>query len=170
MKQHSVADKKQLSCAQSVEAAVILFELNTKKDEIARMAEHAQLPDDAARSFKIYIEWLAFMHAAIAYTLMHRAPAIVAAEYLRGTRQMLQTYAPAEQQNADTFVDKIFTPYVECLVQERQKDCPVLFIQRITGQEETTVNPATLRVVSGVMAMALCSVMDALSPYEMLPD
>lgn len=170
MKQNSVADKKPLSCAQSVEAAAILFELNTRKDEIAGMAAHAQLPTDAASSLNVYIEWLAFMHAAIVYTLMHHAPAVVVAEYLRGTRQMLQTYAPTDQHDADRFVDKVFTPYVECLVQERQKDCPTLFIQRITGQDETKVNPATLRVLSGVMAMALCSVMDALSQYDMLPD
>lgn len=170
MKQHSVSTKKRLSCTQSVEAAAILFELNTKKDEINRMAAHAQFPADAASAAKIYLEWLAFMHAAIAYSLMHHAPAVVVAEYLRGTRHMLQTYAPAAHHDADSFVDKVFTPYVECLVQERQKDCPVLFIQRIIGQDTADLPPLTLRVLSGVMAMALCSVMDALSQYEMLPD
>lgn len=165
-----MSDKKTLSCAQSVEAAVILFELNTRKDEIASMARHAQLPDDAASSQKIYTEWLAFTHAALVYALMHRAPAIVVAEYLRGTTQMLQTHAAVSPEGANSFIDKVFTPYMECLVQEKQKECPEIFIRRITGQDSTTANPGTLQVVSGVMAMGLCSIMDALGQYEMLPD
>lgn len=162
--------KKTLSCAQAVAAALILFELNTRKDEVTSMSLHAGLPQGPDIAQKIYLEWLAFLHAALVYTLMHQAPAAVVAAYLRETTHLLKAHAGVETEKASAFIDSTFTPYMECLVQEKQKDCPVLFLQRITGQENTALKPATLRVVSGVMAMALCSIMDALSQYDMQAD
>lgn len=162
--------KKTLSCAQAVEAAAILFELNTRQTEISGMAIHAELPQDSDTARILYLEWLAFIHAAIVYALMHRAPAAVVAIYLRGTTELLEKYADVDAHKAHTFIDTVFTPYMECLVQEKQKECPALFLQRVTGQESPVENPRTLRVVSGVMAMALCSILDALSQYEMLAD
>ncbi|MEG2173527.1 MAG: hypothetical protein RRY29_09765 [Desulfovibrionaceae bacterium] len=162
--------QKTLSCVQSVEAAAILFELNTRKDEIAGMSVHAALPQNPETARTIYLEWLAFVHAAIVYALMHKAPAAVVALYLRGTTELLETYADVDTQNAHSFIDSVFTPYMECLVQERQKDCPTLFLRKVTGQDSPLACPASMRVVSGVMAMALCSIIDALGQYEMLAE
>lgn len=162
--------KKTLSCAQSVAAAVILFELNTKKDEVASMSVHAGLPQDVDSGQKIYLEWLAFLHASLVYTLIHQAPAAVVAAYLRESTYLLKTHAGMDAEDAAAFIDTTFTPYMECLVQEKQKECPSLFLQRITGQEGGLLSPAMVRVVAGVMAMALCALMDALSQYDMQAD
>lgn len=165
-----MTDKKILSCAQSVEAATLLFEINTKRNEIATMAQHAGLPQDAATAQCTYVEWLAFTHAAIVYSLMHRAPAAVVAAYLRSTTTLLQHHAPAEVPDVQHFVDSIFSPYMECLAQERQKDCPALFMQRVCNMSIHEAPASMVRVLSGVMAMALCSLLDAISQYDMQVD
>lgn len=166
-----MADKKILSCAQAVEAAAILLEIHTKRDEIATMLTHAEIQQDVVNVQASYLEWLAFIHAAIVYSLMHRAPASVVAAYLRATTQLLQHHAPNEASSGvQHFVDSVFSPYMECLTQERQKDCPALFIQRVCGHAVQTAKITTLRVISGVMAMALCSILDAVSQYDMQAD
>lgn len=165
-----MADKKVLSCAQAVDAAVMLLEINTKRDEVTTMLKHADLSQDAVQVHSIYLEWLAFIHAAIVYSLMHRAPASVVAAYLRTTTQLLQHHAPTEALSVQNFVDSVFSPYMECLAQERQKDCPTLFIQRVCKHSVPPTTPTTLRVISGVMAMALCSILDAVSQYDMQAD
>lgn len=181
-----MTDKKILSCTQAVEAATVLLEINTRRNEVANMAEHAALPHEASDIQNIYFEWLAFTHAAIVYSLMHRAPASVVAAYLRTTTELLQHYAPHEaptmtsgpNNGANTgvnhtvshFVDAVFSPYMECLAQERHKDCPAIFIQRVCGQTLQEASATTVRVISGVMAMAVCSILDALSQYDIQVD
>lgn len=163
-------DKKILTCAQATEAAAILFELNTKPEEICSMVGHASLPDSAEDMACIVKEWYGFVQAAIVYALMHNAPAGVVAAYLQSSTALLQTRAGYDVQTAHAFIDQVFTPYMECLVQNRQKDCPALFIHRITGLELSAAPPITVRVVSGVMAMTLCTMLDKVSAYEMLAE
>lgn len=82
--------KKQLSVARAVEAAGILFELNSGRQGVLAMAEQAGLScasPDAEK--KLLREWYAFVHAAVLYGLMVQAPNIVVVEYLRGTQDIL---------------------------------------------------------------------------------
>ena len=60
--------KKQLSAAQGIEAACILFQLNSKTADILRLAENAGLPSAYAHGpeqARLRAEWLAFVHAVV---------------------------------------------------------------------------------------------------------
>lgn len=164
--------KKTLSCTQGVQAAVVLFTLNAGREGILRLAAQADLFRDvpaealpAARE-RVLEEWRAFVHASVVYGLMHRAPNIVVAEYLRGTRALLaeQGYDAA---GVEAFVDGPFAVYMELLVQERQKDCPGIFFRRVLPEEPMRKMPSgTVALISGVMAMTLCAVIDKLDGYD----
>lgn len=163
--------KKTLTCAQGVQAAVVLFTLNTGREGILRLAAQADLfrgvpPEElpAVRE-RVLEEWRAFAHAAVVYALMHRAPNIVVAEYLRETRALLaqQGYDAA---GAEAFIDGPFAAYMELLVQERQKECPPLFFRRVLGRKDGDAPSGSLASVSGVMAMVLCAVIDKLDGYD----
>ena len=69
--------KKQLSAAQGIEAACILFQLNSKTADILRLAENAGLPSAYAHGpeqARLRAEWLAFVHAVVTAGLMQHAP------------------------------------------------------------------------------------------------
>lgn len=60
--------KKQLSAAQGIEAACILFQLNSKTADILRLAENAGLPSAYAHGpeqARLCAEWRAFVHAVV---------------------------------------------------------------------------------------------------------
>lgn len=158
--------KKQLSVARAVEAAGILFELNSGRQGVLAMAEQAGLScasPDAEK--KLLREWYAFVHAAVLYGLMVQAPNIVVVEYLRGTQDILAGlgFTPDE---ATTFVDDAFRAYVDPLVRTRTEECPGIFFRRLSGKEVSEVPPRQVAVISGVMAMILAAVLDKLEQYE----
>ena len=64
-------EKKILSPEQAVQAACILFELNTREQDLLEMAPRAGVPcgDDASRR-ALTREWYGFVHAAVVYGLM----------------------------------------------------------------------------------------------------
>lgn len=160
--------KKQLTVARAVEAAGILFELNTGKAGLLAMADRAELPHAAPdEEKKLLREWYAFVHAAVLYGLMVQAPNIVVVEYLRATQAMLAGlgFTPDE---ATAFVDDAFRAYVDPLVRTRTEECPGVFFRRLSGREVSEVPPRQLAVVSGVMAMILAAILDKLEQYEFL--
>lgn len=160
--------KKQLTVARAVEAAGILFELNTGKAGLLAMADRAELPHTSPdEEKKLLREWYAFVHAAVLYGLMVQAPNIVVVEYLRATQAMLAGlgFTPDE---ATAFVDDAFRAYVDPLVRTRTEECPGVFFRRLSGRKVSEVPPRQLAVVSGVMAMILAAILDKLEQYEFL--
>ena len=114
--------KKQLTVARAVEAAGILFELNSGRQGVLAMAERAELPHASPdEEKKLLREWYAFVHAAVLYGLMVQAPNIVVVEYLRATQDILARlgFTPAE---ATTFVDDAFRAYVDPLIRTRTEE------------------------------------------------
>lgn len=71
--------KKQLSAIQGVEAACILFQLNSKTADILRLAENAGVPpvyrSDAEKG-RLCAEWRAFVHAVVAAGLCSMRPTV----------------------------------------------------------------------------------------------
>ena len=78
--------KKKLDVATAVQAAGILFELNTGENGVLAMAQKAQLPCASDEEKKrLMLEWRAYVHAAVLYGLIVQAPNVVVVEYLRVT-------------------------------------------------------------------------------------
>ena len=152
--------KKQLSAAQGIEAACILFSINTDAEGMVRLAHSAQLPSvylEGTGAICFCSEWRAFTHAVVTAGLMQYAPNSVLMGYLRQTGNLLQN---AEAQSADqvkpvnqkapsasesasaektdglpsgleAFVDGPFAQYMPLLAQSEQSQCPELFCQRL---------------------------------------
>ena len=162
--------KKTLSVAEAVQAAGILYELNSGREGIVSLASQAGLPcanEDEERT--ILREWRAFVHAAVLYGLMVHAPNIVVVEYLRATQTLLGRagYTPAE---AEAFVDDAFRAYVEPLLRTQTKECPAIFFRRVMDKEPSELPSRTVAVVAGVMAMILAAILDKLEQYEFAID
>lgn len=158
--------KRRLSVAEAVQAASILYELNSKPEAVLALARQAELPLSDPEAEKVLLrEWRAFVHAAVLYGLMAQAPNIVVVEYLRVTQDMLRRegYSPDE---AESFVDEAFRAYVEPLLRTQTKECPAVFFRRLCGQELPDAPPRSVAVVSGVMAMIFAAVLDKLEHYE----
>lgn len=85
--------KKQLSAAQGIEAACILFSINTDTEGVVRLAHSAQLPPvylEGMGAICFCSEWRAFTHAVVTAGLMQYAPNSVLMGYLRQTGNLLQ--------------------------------------------------------------------------------
>ena len=94
--------KKQLSAAQGLEAACILFQINSKTADIINMASGAQMPEEylsgpGAEMF--CAEWRAFVHAVVTAAIMQHAPNTVFLAYLRQTGNLP---VPLHLRNAPT--------------------------------------------------------------------
>ena len=158
--------KKELSVARAVEAATILFELNSGKQGVLAMAGQASLPcSSPAEQQKLLREWYAFVHAAVLYGLMVQAPNVVVVEYLRVTQSML-AHLGFKEDEALVFVDDAFHAYVEPMVRTRTEECPAVFFRRLQDKDITEVPQHQVAVVSGVMAMILSAILDKLEQYE----
>ncbi len=162
--------KRRLSVMQAVEAAGILFSLNTEREGVLAMAARADLPcgtDEAVH--KLLWEWRAFVHAAVLYGLMVQTPNVVVVAYLRTTPEMLASLGYA-QEEADAFVDGAFRAYSEPMVRTKTQECPAVFFRRLLGREIGEVPAHSVSVVAGVMAMIISAVLDKLEQYEYLLD
>ena len=158
--------KKKLTVARAVEAAGILFELNTKESGVLAMAQKAGLPcATAEEKSRLMLEWRAYVHAAVLYGLMVQAPNVVVVEYLRVTQDMLGKlgYSPAE---AEDFVDDAFRAYADPMVRTRTQECPGVFFRRLLNKDVADVPADTAAMVSGVMAMVMSAILDKLEQYE----
>ena len=182
--------KKQLSAAQGIEAACILFQLNSKTADILRLAENAGLPSAYAHGpeqARLRAEWLAFVHAVVTAGLMQHAPNSVLAGYLRETGNLLraaETGAPAESNNAATagtlaqadFVDGPVAAYMALLGHGEQAGCPDLFCRRLAEgaapgvAAEPAADARAQARLAAAMALVISAVWDKLEEYEILPD
>ena len=158
--------KKKLTVATAVQAAGILFELNTGESGVLAMAQKAKLPCSTEEEKRtLMLEWRAFVHAAVLYGLMVQAPNVVVVEYLRVTQDMLGKlgYSPAEAEN---FVDGAFRSYVDPMVRTKTQECPGVFFRRLLHKDVADVPADTAAMVSGVMAMVMSAILDKLEQYE----
>ena len=153
-------EKKILSPEQAVQAACILFELNTREQDLLEMAQRAGVPcgDDASRR-ALTREWYGFVHAAVVYGLM--------AEYLRSTRTLLSQMAGYTPEQIESFIDDTFSSYIRLMAQNQQKQCPSLFYQRLVGEGALETLPKErVAFLSGMMAITMCAILDKLGQYE----
>ena len=149
-------EKKPLSAAQGLQAAHILFELNTGAEEILRMAQRSGLPEvfwGGPLAPNLCEEWRAFVHAVVTAGLMQHAPNSVLVAYLRDT-------------------------YMPLLAHERQKECPLLFFRRLGLTEDgdlfdlmtaDALAKAEARIAA-VMAMLISAVQDKLEGYDIAAE
>ncbi len=165
--------RKKLRKTQAVDAACILFSLNTEPDQVLTMIEQMEKNDFAPQSIdrqRFCLEWYGFVHASIVAGLMVHAPNSVLVEYLRTTTSLLST-RQISKEDADTFVDIYFAPYMELVGKEEQKACPQHFFAKACGIENLEdVPPRALAFISGTMALVLSAVTDKLENYEILAD
>lgn len=158
--------KRSLSVAQAVEAAAILFSLNTGREGVLSLAAQAKLPcaSEEERQ-RLFWEWRAFVHAAVLYGLMVQAPNVVVVAYLRSTQDMLK-HLGYTQKEANAFVDGAFRAYSAPLVRTKTQECPAVFFRRLLNKKVEDVPASTAATVSGVMAMILSAVLDKLEEYD----
>ena len=158
--------KRKLTLAQAVEAAGILFELNTEPKGALSIAARAGLPcgTDGEKAAFLW-EWRAYVHAAVLYGLMVQAPNVVVVEYLRATQEMLRRLGYSAEQATD-FVDGAFRAYTDPMVRTQTQECPAVFFQRLLGKELADVPAATVALISAVMAMVMSATLDKLEQYE----
>ncbi len=164
---------RKLRKAQAVDAACILFSLNTEPDQILKMIEQMEKNDFAPQSLNRELfcrEWYGFVHASIVAGLMVNAPNSVLVEYLRTTASLLNTRnIPAEE--AKNFVDIHFSPYMDLVGKEEQKSCPQHFFATVCGIEKLEdVPPRAAAFISGTMALVMSAVADKMEQYEILAD
>ena len=158
--------KRKLTLAQAVEAAGILFELNTEAKGALAIAARAGLPCTAEEEQQAFLwEWRAYVHAAVLYGLMVQAPNVVVVEYLRVTQAMLGRLGYTPEQ-AGSFVDGAFRAYTDPMVRTQTQECPSVFFRRLMGKELSEVPAQTAAMMSGVMAMVMSAVLDKLEQYE----
>ncbi len=158
---------KTLSKDRAVEAACILFELNTDPQQIMRMATEAGLMEQGIDKDILCRQWYAFVHAAVVAGLMVHAPNSVLVDYLRSTSALLKKHG-IPKKDVKSFVDNDFSPYMELLGKEEQQQCPQIFFQKVCHSENMQAVPShTLACVAGTMALLLSTIADKLEQYDM---
>jgi len=158
--------KRRLTLAQAVEAASILFELNTEPKAALAIAARAGIPCGTEEEQKAFLwEWRAYVHAAVLYGLMVQAPNVVVVEYLRVTQDMLHRLGYGSEQAAD-FVDGAFRAYTDPMVRTQTQECPGVFFQRLLNKPMEEVPAQTVAMISAVMAMVMSATLDKLEQYE----
>ncbi len=162
---------KNLSRSQGVEAACILFSLNTKRDQVQELASNIEESGLLVKDKELFCrEWYGFVHAAIVAGLMVHAPNSVLVDYLRCTSALLKEHGIAKSE-AKNFVDTHFAPYMEMLGKEEQQKCPSQFFKAVFGAHDLQqVPPRALALVSATMAMLLSAITDKLEQYQILSD
>lgn len=165
-------ERKTLSLAQGVEAARILFEINTDPAQVLHLTREAGLPPCADQTAErlLCLQWYGFVHAAVVAGLMVHAPSIAVAQYLRSTTALLTAKGVAIEA-CESFIDTVFSPYMECLAQEQPKQCPAVFFRQACHIHTLKDAPArTVVMISGAMAMVISAVTDKLKRYDILPE
>lgn len=182
MTEQSDSTPKVLSRAEGAQAACFLFELNTREPDILEMAERAGLvpgapaagTDGAGRAVDkatLLREWYGFVHAAVVYGLMARAPNAVVADYLRATHDLLGRLAGYDTPAIDAFIDGTFAAYLRLMAQNRQKACPARFYNQVAGVEDlSSLPPERVAFLSGMMAITMCAVLDKFGNYTFSAD
>ncbi len=165
--------KKKLPLSQAVDAACILFSLNTEPEQLVNMVDQMEKDGFTPHSIDRNLfckEWYGFVHATLAASLMVHAPNSVLVAYLRNTTSLLKTRNVPKDQ-AKNFVDTHFAPYMELVGKEEQRKCPQQFFKAVCGIHDVDkIPPRALAFISATMALVLSAVADKLEQYELLAD
>ena len=175
--------KRRLSAQQGIEAACILFQINSRSGAIDAMAQGARMPPEYASGPGAEIfraEWRAFVHAVVTAGLMQHAPNTVFMGYLRQTVHLLAASASsaafADPQAAESaltsFVDGPFAQYMPLLAREQQAACPDLFCRRLAERSPSGAVPSNQAKarLAAIMALVISAIWDKLEEYEILAD
>ena len=187
-----VPERRRLSAAEGVQAACILFSLNTETDAILNMLRHCGFPAGLLQdghAGTLCTEWRAFVHAAVTAALMQHAPVEVVLAYLRQTHQLLQgetapagpspAKAGADGTEADAtaltealsrFVDGPFSAYMPLLAQAGAQACPALFYRRSGAELPQPEALAVQARLAAIMALLISTLNDKLDAYDIQPD
>ena len=181
-----MAAKKQLTAAQGMDAACILFELNSKREHIVNLAFGAEIPEacltEPGALPDFCAEWRAFVHATVTAGLMQHAPNSVLVGYLRRTGELLAATAKAEgaslhtqavpvsEDSLNAFVDGPFAAYMPLLAQEQPQRCPALFCQRVLPDLPPGQALPVQARLAAAMALLLGALNDKLDQYDIRPD
>lgn len=185
-------ERRRLSAAEGVQAACILFALNTETDAILNMLRHCGFPDGLLQEEHggtLCTEWRAFVHAAVTAALMQHAPAEVVLTYLRQTHQLLQgeaapagpsparagigegqADATALTETLSRFVDGPFSAYMPLLAQAGPQACPALFYRRSGAELPQPEALAVQARLAAVMALLISTLNDKLDAYDIQPE
>lgn len=163
-----MTNEKKITCAQSVEIAMLLYEENINQAEITNMIKIANISLSQDMLPLVFSEWKAFVHAAIVYSLMHHAPAVVACEYIKNIKALMGRHDNLEDENS--FIDNTFSAYMKCFVEDAAKECPQIFIKKILNININDCSLQTVKVVSGVMALTISNILDKIELVEMMAD
>lgn len=170
IEQEKTTTPKKLTREEAVKAACILFELNTKEKDILEFAEKAGIDfeKESTRTKECVLnEWYGFVHAAIVYALSTKVSNDVMMDYLRCTHELLQKVAGYDDIAVETFVDDTFAGYISLLIQNKQKESPNLFFQRVLGVKDITTLPSEqVAFLAGMMAITICAILDKVEKYE----
>lgn len=180
--------RRRLTAAEGVEAACILFRLNTEQAAILGMAAHCGFPPallegESARTIRT--EWRAFVHAAVTASLMQHAPSEVVMAYLRRTHALLAacaasdagpsplpgespdaSAAPLPEASVNAFVDGPFSAYMPHLAQGDPRSCPALFCRRTGLDLPPEAALAVQARLAAVMALLISTLNDKLEGYD----
>ena len=171
-------EKKPLSAAQGLQAAHILFELNTGAEEILRMAQRSGLPEvfwGGPLAPNLCEEWRAFVHAVVTAGLMQHAPNSVLVAYLRDTGSLLEqaeghSDAAPHADRLEDFVDGPFSAYMPLLAQAGPQACPALFYRRSGAELPQPEALAVQARLAAVMALLISTLNDKLDAYDIQPE
>lgn len=155
--------KKKLDLRQALDVCFIVFEKNCGKDALLRFQKDIFMEEVSAEAFSD--EWYAFVFAGIYYGFSQYAPAYMVLEYVRSIKYFLQETGYGEEK-ITAFLDTQFQAYIQCIIEERIKDCPALFYQRLLGKKIQEVNQKSAVILSGAMAMFAANCLDIFEQYE----
>lgn len=176
--------RRRLTAAEGVQAAGILYDLNTEQAAILRMAEGCGFPPDllqGAAARRLCDEWRAFVHAAVTAALMQHAPTGVVLAYLRQTHSLLSgdpAEAASRPQPAtlradelNAFVDGPFSAYMPLLAQGKPQACPALFCRRAGLELSPEAGGLAVQArLAAVMALLISTFNDRLEAYAIQSD
>ena len=160
---HADGMKKTLSLQQALDACFILFEKNCGREALRRFQQDILLQEIPFEDFAK--EWYAFVFAGIYHGFSRYAPAYMVLEYVRCIKYFLQEIGYAEDQ-VSVFLDMQFQAYIQCIIEERVKDCPALFYRRLLGKTVQEVNTKSAVILSGAMAMFVANTLDIFEKYD----
>lgn len=166
-------EKKELTFREGLEAACILFALNTEKKGVLHLIINAGFPDtffSGEENIKFTHEWCAFIHAAVATALMQTAPNSILVAYLRQTKNLLQIQCSMDETKSEQFIDGPFAAYMAAMAQEAPKECPTLFFKRLCGKELKEMPQKCVQLIAQTMAMAMAEILDRLEHYSIASE
>lgn len=155
--------KKELSTQNALDVCFIIFEKNCQKDALKIFQEKVYLAGIPIEKFAK--EWYAFVFGAIYHGFSQYAPAFMVLEYVRSIKYFLKEYGYSDEEITE-FLDNQFQAYIKLIIEEKVKECPQLFYQRLLGKSVQEADKKSVVPLSGAMAMLVANCLDIFEKYE----